>query len=67
MLTLVRLAQLSDAIVRRMLLTRSAKPITALVWRAGLSMRLRVQDPAFRDEAAGGRTSARRATARASP
>jgi len=39
-LALSRLARLSVATVRRMLLTRSAKPITALVWRAGLSMRV---------------------------
>jgi len=38
-LALAKLARLSDSIVRRMLMTRSAKPITALVWRAGLSMR----------------------------
>ena len=38
-LALARLARISDQIVRRMLLTRSAKPVTALVWRAGLSMR----------------------------
>jgi uncharacterized protein (DUF2336 family) len=38
-LALARLARVSDQIVRRMLLTRSAKPVTALVWRAGLSMR----------------------------
>jgi len=39
-LALAKLARLSVATVRRMLLTRSAKPITALVWRAGLSMRV---------------------------
>ncbi len=38
-LALARLAKLQDSVVRRMLMTRSAKPITALVWRAGLSMR----------------------------
>ena len=38
-LSLARLAKLEDGIVRRMLMTRSAKPITALVWRAGLGMR----------------------------
>jgi hypothetical protein len=38
-LALARLARLSDAIVRKILLTRSAKPVTALVWRAGLNMR----------------------------
>jgi uncharacterized protein (DUF2336 family) len=38
-LCLAKLARLSDSIVRRMLMTRSAKPITSLVWRAGLSMR----------------------------
>jgi uncharacterized protein (DUF2336 family) len=38
-LALSKSAQLSDSIVRRMLMTRSAKPITSLVWRAGLSMR----------------------------
>jgi len=38
-LALAKLAQVSDQIVRRILLTRSAKPVTALVWRAGLSMR----------------------------
>ncbi len=38
-LALARLAHLSDSVVRRMLLTRSAKPVTALVWRAGLNMR----------------------------
>ncbi len=38
-LALGKLARLSDSVVRRMLLTRSAKPITALVWRAGLGMR----------------------------
>ncbi len=38
-LALARLAHMSDSIVRRMLLTRSAKPVTALVWRAGLNMR----------------------------
>lgn len=36
---LAKLARLPDEVVRRMLLTRSAKPITALVWRAGLNMR----------------------------
>jgi len=39
-LALAKLARLSVATVRRMLLTRSAKPITSLVWRAGLSMRV---------------------------
>jgi len=39
-LALAKLARLSVATVRRMLLTRSAKPITALVWRAGLNMRV---------------------------
>jgi len=39
-LALAKLARLSAATVRRMLLTRSAKPITALVWRAGLTMRV---------------------------
>jgi uncharacterized protein (DUF2336 family) len=38
-LALSKLAKVSDGIARRMLMTRSAKPITALVWRAGLSMR----------------------------
>jgi uncharacterized protein (DUF2336 family) len=38
-LSLARLARLSDGIVRKILLTRSAKPVTALVWRAGLNMR----------------------------
>lgn len=38
-LALAKLAKLQDGVVRRMLMTRSAKPITALVWRAGLSMR----------------------------
>lgn len=38
-LALAKLSRVSDGIVRRMLMTRSAKPITALVWRAGLSMR----------------------------
>jgi uncharacterized protein (DUF2336 family) len=38
-LALSKLAKLSDSITRRMLMTRSAKPITALVWRAGLNMR----------------------------
>ncbi|HWA91193.1 MAG TPA: DUF2336 domain-containing protein [Rhizomicrobium sp.] len=38
-LALSKLAGVSDQIVRRMLLTRSAKPVTALVWRSGLSMR----------------------------
>ncbi|MBV9992112.1 MAG: DUF2336 domain-containing protein [Alphaproteobacteria bacterium] len=38
-LSLARLARVSDQTVRRMLMTRSAKPVTALVWRAGLSMR----------------------------
>ncbi len=38
-LALSKLAKVPDAVVRRMLMTRSAKPITALVWRAGLSMR----------------------------
>lgn len=38
-LALTKLARVSDQTVRRMLLTRSAKPVTALVWRAGLSMR----------------------------
>ena len=38
-LALTKLAKLPDGIVRRMLMTRSAKPITALVWRAGLGMR----------------------------
>jgi uncharacterized protein (DUF2336 family) len=37
--SLARLARVPDRTVRRVLLTRSAKPITALVWRAGLSMR----------------------------
>ncbi|MBV9694103.1 MAG: DUF2336 domain-containing protein, partial [Alphaproteobacteria bacterium] len=36
---LARLARCSDRTVRRILLTRSAKPVTALCWRAGLSMR----------------------------
>ncbi|HVU21164.1 MAG TPA: DUF2336 domain-containing protein [Rhizomicrobium sp.] len=39
LLALSRLAKIPDSIVRRMLMTRSAKPVTALVWRAGLSMR----------------------------
>ena len=38
-LALAKLAGVPDKIVRRILLTRSAKPVTALVWRAGLSMR----------------------------
>jgi uncharacterized protein (DUF2336 family) len=38
-LALSRLASVPDRTVRRILLTRSAKPVTALVWRAGLSMR----------------------------
>ena len=38
-LALARLSRIPDGIVRRMLMTRSAKPITALVWRAQLSMR----------------------------
>jgi uncharacterized protein (DUF2336 family) len=38
-LSLSKLARVSDQTVRRMLMTRSAKPVTALVWRAGLSMR----------------------------
>jgi uncharacterized protein (DUF2336 family) len=38
-LALAKLARVSDQTVRRILLTRSAKPVTALVWRAGLSMR----------------------------
>jgi uncharacterized protein (DUF2336 family) len=37
--SLARLARVPDRTVRRVLLTRSAKPVTALVWRAGLSMR----------------------------
>jgi uncharacterized protein (DUF2336 family) len=37
--SLAHLARVPDRTVRRILLTRSAKPITALVWRAGLSMR----------------------------
>ena len=36
---LAKLAGTADQIVRRILLTRSAKPVTALCWRAGLSMR----------------------------
>ncbi len=39
MLSLARLARVPDRTVRRILLTRSAKPVSALVWRAGLSMR----------------------------
>jgi uncharacterized protein (DUF2336 family) len=39
-LALTRLARIPDGTVRRMLMTRSAKPVTALVWRAGLSMRV---------------------------
>jgi uncharacterized protein (DUF2336 family) len=39
MLALARLARLPEEIVRRMLAARSAKPVTALVWRAGLHMR----------------------------
>lgn len=39
LLALSRLAKIPDSIVRRILMTRSAKPVTALVWRAGLSMR----------------------------
>lgn len=38
-LALAKLSKISDSLVRRILMTRSAKPITALVWRAGLSMR----------------------------
>ncbi len=38
-LALARLARLSDEVVRRILAARSAKPVTALVWRAGLTMR----------------------------
>lgn len=38
-LALAKLAEVGDQTVRRVLLTRSAKPVTALVWRAGLSMR----------------------------
>ncbi|HTT96901.1 MAG TPA: DUF2336 domain-containing protein [Rhizomicrobium sp.] len=38
-LALSKLARVPDSIARRMLMTRSAKPITALVWRAGLHMR----------------------------
>jgi uncharacterized protein (DUF2336 family) len=39
MLALARLTKIPDSLVRRILMTRSAKPVTALVWRAGLSMR----------------------------
>jgi uncharacterized protein (DUF2336 family) len=38
-LSLAKLAAVPEQTVRRMLLTRSAKPVTALVWRGGLSMR----------------------------
>jgi uncharacterized protein (DUF2336 family) len=38
-LALAKLSRVPDSIVRRIMMTRSAKPITALVWRAGLSMR----------------------------
>jgi len=38
-LALSRLACLREEVVRRILLARSAKPVTALVWKAGLSMR----------------------------
>jgi uncharacterized protein (DUF2336 family) len=39
LLALSRLARLPESLIRRILMTRSAKPVTALVWRAGLSMR----------------------------
>lgn len=38
-LALIKLSGVPEKTVRRMLMTRSAKPVTALVWRAGLSMR----------------------------
>jgi uncharacterized protein (DUF2336 family) len=38
-LALGRLTHLSDSVVRKILMTRSAKPVSALVWRAGLNMR----------------------------
>jgi len=38
-LALAKLARVPDGVVRRMLMTRSAKPVNALVWRAQLSMR----------------------------
>lgn len=38
-LALSKLAKLPDSLVRRILMTRSAKPLTALVWRSGLGMR----------------------------
>lgn len=38
-LSLSKLAAVPEQTVRRMLMTRSAKPVTALVWRSGLSMR----------------------------
>jgi hypothetical protein len=40
MLALADLADVPEAIVRKIFAARSAKPVTALVWRARLSMRL---------------------------
>jgi uncharacterized protein (DUF2336 family) len=39
LLALARLTRLPEELVRRILLTRSAKPVIALVWHAGLGMR----------------------------
>ena len=39
-LALVELAHVAEPIVRKILASRTAKPVTALVWHAGLSMRV---------------------------
>ncbi len=46
-LALAELATVPEATVRKILASRSAKPLTALVWHAGLSMRLAFKIQSF--------------------
>jgi uncharacterized protein (DUF2336 family) len=46
-LALSALARVPDATVRKIFASRSAKPVVALVWRAGLSMRLAFKIQSF--------------------
>ena len=47
MLALSALGRVPDATVRKIFASRSAKPVTALVWHAGLSMRLAFKIQSF--------------------
>ncbi len=46
-LALAALAKVPEAIVRKIFASRSAKPVTALVWHAGLSMRIAFKVQSF--------------------